>query len=206
MKIEIPTPMGVIVLGEVGDSNYPGVYINFRPNGEIYERSVALFEHSKDKMQLHIWGEKGNINDDSDVTESITIYDEKDLEEGHELTVEDLLDWVPDSILSVDDEQTILTDTRTGIEYDVSIQRHVREENIVDAIYISYWDGESTVLPTACKVNLLTKEVFDITPVGEEMAADLGQFDKESVVINEKEYPVYERDEYEGREDTYWRV
>lgn len=69
---------------------------------------------------------------------------------------------------------------------------------IVDAIFESVWDDRITI-QTFCKVNMDTKEVFNIEKVnieGLEILMD------ESVIINDIAYPVYQKDEMVKGE--YW--
>ena len=69
---------------------------------------------------------------------------------------------------------------------------------IVDAIFESIWDDRITI-QTFCKVNMDTKEVFNIEKVnieGLEILMD------ESVIINDTAYPVYQKDEMVKGE--YW--
>lgn len=83
--IEVDTPLGVITAKQGPDSAYPGIYIDFKPAGSSYDRSVALVEYEpmeddeKGIVRLVEWGQKGNINDDTDYTSASTIYDHEDL-------------------------------------------------------------------------------------------------------------------------------
>ena len=62
---------------------------------------------------------------------------------------------------------------------------------IVDAIFESIWDDRITI-QTFCKVNMDTKEVFNIEKVNiEGLEILMG----ESVIINDIAYPVYQKDE-----------
>ena len=69
---------------------------------------------------------------------------------------------------------------------------------IVDAIFESIWDDRITI-QTFCKVNMDTKEVFNIEKVnieGLEILMD------ESVIINDIAYAVHQKDEMVKGE--YW--
>lgn len=69
---------------------------------------------------------------------------------------------------------------------------------IVDAIFESIWDDGLSV-QTSCKVNIDTKEVFNIEKVnieGLEILMD------ESVIINDIAYAVHQKDEMVKGE--YW--
>ena len=72
---------------------------------------------------------------------------------------------------------------------------------IKEATFESWWDGD-TCVSTACKVNMETREVFDI-----EMATDvegLDTLDAECVVIDNNQYPVFREDEA-GPQDYFYR-
>jgi hypothetical protein len=63
---------------------------------------------------------------------------------------------------------------------------------IKEAIFESYWDGGICV-STSCKVNMDTKEVFDV-----EMATNvdgLDCLDAEMVVIDDVQYPVFRKED-----------
>ena len=71
---------------------------------------------------------------------------------------------------------------------------------VKDAKFESWWDGD-TCVSTSCKVNVETKEVFDI-----EMATDveaLNVLDAEFVVIDDVQYPVFQKDEA-GPKDYFY--
>ena len=72
---------------------------------------------------------------------------------------------------------------------------------IKEATFESWWDGD-TCVSTSCKVNMETREVFDI-----EMATDvdgLDTLDAECVVIDNDQYPVFREDEA-GPGDFFYR-
>ena len=76
-----------------------------------------------------------------------------------------------------------------------------RKTMIKEATFESWWDGD-TCISTACKVNMETREVFDI-----EMAQDvecLNTLDAECVVIDASQYPVFREDEA-GPADYFYR-
>ena len=71
---------------------------------------------------------------------------------------------------------------------------------IKEATFESYWDG-GVCVSTSCKVNMDTKEVFDV-----EMATDvdgLECLDAEMVVIDDVQYPVF-RQEDAGPNDFFY--
>lgn len=72
---------------------------------------------------------------------------------------------------------------------------------IKDAIYTSVWDGGYCVT-TSCRVNMETKEVFDIE-VSEETADFVNNLDEEFVTIDGEKYPVSRGGAGEDCEE-YW--
>lgn len=78
---------------------------------------------------------------------------------------------------------------------------------IVDAYFVSQWDG-GLQIKTHCKVNMFTHEVFDIE---QSQVEGVEVLDGEFVIINGKQYMVFEKDEYDelANEDViknaYWR-
>ena len=78
-----------------------------------------------------------------------------------------------------------------------------RDENvevIVPAKFVSVWDG-GTLIEAGCKVNLKTKEVFDIEVV-EDVADMLDTLDEEYIVLPGVKETVFPQDERENGE--YW--
>lgn len=78
-----------------------------------------------------------------------------------------------------------------------------RDENvevIVPAKFVSVWDG-GTLIEAGCKVNLKTKEVFDIEVV-EDVADMLDTLDEEYIVLPGVKETVIPQDERENGE--YW--
>lgn len=73
-------------------------------------------------------------------------------------------------------------------------------EAIVPAKFVSVWDG-GTLIEAGCKVNLKTKEVFDIEVV-EDVADMLDTLDEEYIVLPGVKETVVPQDEREG--DEYW--
>lgn len=69
---------------------------------------------------------------------------------------------------------------------------------IKEAEFVSVWDGGFAVA-TSCKVNMATKEVFDIE-VSEESADGLDVLDEQYITIDGEKFPVFD----EGTEDGYW--
>lgn len=73
-------------------------------------------------------------------------------------------------------------------------------EFIVPAKFVSVWDG-GTLIEAGCKVNLKTKEVFDIEVV-EDVADMLDTLDEEYIVLPGVKETVVQADERE--DDEYW--
>ena len=69
---------------------------------------------------------------------------------------------------------------------------------IKSATYTSIWDGGHAIT-TDCKVNMDTKEVFDIEPID----VDVDILENEYVTIDGKQYPVARKDEIENN-NGYW--
>lgn len=77
--------------------------------------------------------------------------------------------------------------------------------NVVNAEFMSVWDGNFCVT-TTCKVNLGTKEIFDIE-VSADIADQVDNLEGEYVIINGEKYPVIEHDNYDAEAETagyYW--
>ena len=74
---------------------------------------------------------------------------------------------------------------------------------IVDATYHSCWDSGIDI-ESNCKVDLQTKEVFDIEVVDVE-DFDLEILEGEYVEIDGCQYPVYIKSEVEEGSNSYWR-
>lgn len=75
-------------------------------------------------------------------------------------------------------------------------------KNIVKAEFTSVWDGGFAVT-TGCKVNMDTKEVFDIE-VSEETADLVNELDKEYVTINGVDYSVFSEEDYPEGQSSFW--
>lgn len=68
-------------------------------------------------------------------------------------------------------------------------------DEICEASFVSVWDG-GTIVETPCKVNMTTHEVFEI--VSSESSADqVNVLDREFIVVDGNEYPVFPHDEAE---------
>lgn len=72
--------------------------------------------------------------------------------------------------------------------------------SIVDATFVSIWDG-SCRIETRCKVNLETREVFDIE--AEDDVEDLDILEEEFIEIDGTKYPVTRSDE-NPEEGSFW--
>lgn len=73
-------------------------------------------------------------------------------------------------------------------------------DTIVCGIFTSYWDGYTTI-STPCKVNLRTKQVYDIEPCS--TAENCCVLDHETVELNGEIYPVYPKNEAKEGEYFY---
>lgn len=79
------------------------------------------------------------------------------------------------------------------------------DSEIVDAEFTSVWDGGFNVT-TPCKVNLSTKEIFDIA-VSIETADTVNELDEEYVTINGTKYSAIEKGYYDEEAEAdgyYW--
>ncbi len=85
------------------------------------------------------------------------------------------------------------------VPYDtnVSFCEHLGE-HIIKTTFTSYWDG-GVAIHTPCKVNLLTKEVFDIENIDTDGLEDL---EGEEIEIGNYLHSVYKKEEAE--EGEYW--
>ena len=79
------------------------------------------------------------------------------------------------------------------------------QDDIIDARFVSVWDGGFEV-NTACKVNLATKEVFDVE-VSEDTADLVNELDEEYIIIDGQKYPVVAKEYMDNdpeEEGSYW--
>ena len=74
-------------------------------------------------------------------------------------------------------------------------------EFIVPARFVSVWDG-GTRIETGCKVNLKTREVFNIEEASEDAAESVNNLDEEYIVLPGVRETVVQLDEREN--DEYW--
>lgn len=72
---------------------------------------------------------------------------------------------------------------------------------IKNAIFTSVWDGGYEVT-TNCKVNMETKEVFDIELAEVDESLDI--LEKEYVVIDDVEYPVFQLSDITEEDNEFW--
>lgn len=72
---------------------------------------------------------------------------------------------------------------------------------IKNAKFTSVWDGGHEVT-TSCKVNMETKEVFDIELA--EVNESLDVLEKEYVVIDDVEYPVFQLSDITEEDNEFW--
>lgn len=64
-------------------------------------------------------------------------------------------------------------------------------ESVVDAVFVSVWNEGSAVIQTHCKVNLSTREVFDIQVV-DAPSSDSAFCDEEYVLLDGERKEVWE--------------
>lgn len=67
-----------------------------------------------------------------------------------------------------------------------------------DAIFVSYWNNG--VIQTPCKVNTDTREVFDISVV--DFDGDI--LEKEYIILDGKEYPVFQYSDIVDEKNEFW--
>lgn len=73
-------------------------------------------------------------------------------------------------------------------------------KNIINATFVSVWDG-GTAIETECKINTITREVFDIISV----EADVDVLERQYVIIDGQEYDIVRVDGAdEVGESEYW--
>lgn len=76
-------------------------------------------------------------------------------------------------------------------------------ENIVDALFTSVWDGGASVITTSCKVNMVTKEVFDIEEADESTTSAVTTLDRQYITLGDgREFPVYSVEDVDP--DDFW--
>ena len=72
-----------------------------------------------------------------------------------------------------------------------------------DATFVSVWSDGVTV-STSCKVNMTTKEIFDIVVANVD---DLGMLLSEHIILDGCEYPAYPKewiDEIDELDGSFW--
>lgn len=72
---------------------------------------------------------------------------------------------------------------------------------IKNGTFTSVWDGGYEVT-TNCKINMETKEVFDIEKI--EVNEELEHLDSEYVTIDGKNYPIFNLDTDNLEDDEFW--
>ena len=72
---------------------------------------------------------------------------------------------------------------------------------IKNAKFTSVWDSDYEVT-TDCKVNMETKEVFDIELAEVDESLDI--LEKEYVVIDDVEYPVFQLSDITEEDNEFW--
>ena len=70
---------------------------------------------------------------------------------------------------------------------------------VKEALFVSVWDG-GVEIDTPCKVNLETKEVFDI--VTSRYNGD--HLEKEYIEIDGKEFPVFQISDIADEDNEFW--
>ena len=77
----------------------------------------------------------------------------------------------------------------------------MEKNNIITALFVSEWDG-GTQITTPCKVNLDTKEVFEVELA--DCGESVGTLDREFIVIDDWEYPVFQISDITEEDDEFW--
>lgn len=70
---------------------------------------------------------------------------------------------------------------------------------IISASFVSEWDGGTQII-TSCKVNLDTKEVFNIQSVD----CNVNNLEEEYIIINDEKFPVLQKSDITENSDEYW--
>lgn len=70
---------------------------------------------------------------------------------------------------------------------------------IKDAVFVSVWDG-GVEIDTPCRVNMETREVFDI----QQSRYEGDCLEKEYIEIDGVEYPVFQVSDIVEEDDEYW--
>ena len=79
------------------------------------------------------------------------------------------------------------------------------ETNIVPASFTSVWDGGEFGVTTACKVDLISKEILDIE-ASEDTADLVNVLEEEYVTIFGKSYPALNLERDEITAEGFWYV
>lgn len=74
-----------------------------------------------------------------------------------------------------------------------------KTRSIIKGAFVSIWDG-NVYIETSCKINLETKEVFDIQTSS--YNGDI--LEKEYVIIDGEEYPVFQLSDITEEDDEFW--
>lgn len=77
----------------------------------------------------------------------------------------------------------------------------MEKNNIITALFVSEWDG-GTQITTPCKVNLDTKEVFEVELA--DCGENVGTLDREFIVIDDWDYPVFQISDITEEDDEFW--
>ena len=78
----------------------------------------------------------------------------------------------------------------------------MEKNHIINAAFTSVWDGD-TCVTTPCKVDMDTREVFDIGQ-NSDVADAVDHLDREYITVNGQEYPVVPSDEKETEEEFWY--
>lgn len=86
----------------------------------------------------------------------------------------------------------------------IRVRDRIRNEyaDVVSAEFTSVWDGGFEVT-TPCKVNLKTKEVFDIEE-SKGTADSVNELDEEYITINGQDYSVVKQEDLDENPDSFW--
>lgn len=103
---------------------------------------------------------------------------------------------IPEEITDEDDIADYITDVTGFCHFGFEI------EGIINATFTSVWDGGYAVT-TDCKVNMKTKEVFDIK-ITDENADSFDVLEREFITINNQDYPVFQSSDITEEDDEWW--
>lgn len=77
-------------------------------------------------------------------------------------------------------------------------------KNIQPATFTSVWDNGNFSFTSNCRVNLDTKEVFDIEPAEDAATEAISTLDREYITLNGKKHAVMPKEESHENYDGFW--